>query len=91
MSYNMDGFNERSIYIHNSNDMNKLARNGSSRIDNSFAKMKVEENRANVETSQKNYSDSIEEPRGNVDNFILRTKNMRNVQNRLFNNNMFRK
>lgn len=97
-NYNTDGFNERSIYIHNANDMNKLKENNPI-FDNSFAKMRTEERRNKVETTNNNAIVSNEEVRGNKDNFIVRNTNMNNsnvkvnsnnpVQNAL-NRNMFK-
>lgn len=79
MKYNMDGFNERTNYIHNSNDMNRLKQNGPSNFDNSFAKMRVEEHRLDVETVNTDKTFVTEEVRGNKDNFILRNNNMMNA------------
>ena len=45
MNFRTDGFNERTNYIHNSNNLNKLRKNGPSNIDSSFAKMRTEERR----------------------------------------------
>lgn len=91
MNYNTDGFNERSIYIHNSNDMNKLTKNGPTKIDNSFVKMKVEENKANVKNEKDDYVEVTKEVRGNVDNFVLRNQAMKNYQNNLWRNDMLKK
>lgn len=98
-NYNTDGFNERSVYIHNSNDMNKL-KNNSTNFDNSFAKMRSEERKNEVETTNDDSVDINKEVRGNKDSFIVRNKNMMNancnvnpnnpVQNAL-NRNMFKK
>ena len=60
MSYNTDGFNERSNFIHNSNDMNKLQKNGPSNFDNSFAQMRMEERRNLVETVNNNKAELVE-------------------------------
>ena len=100
MNYNTDGFNERSIYIHNSNDMNRIRENGPSNIDNSMAKMRVEENRPDVETVDTDKSIYIEETRGDRENFILRNNNINNFNrqvsqnnpvSRAMHNNMFKK
>lgn len=98
-NYNIDGFNERSIYIHNSNDMNKL-KNNNPTFDNSFAKMRTEERRKTIETSNNDSINVTEEVRGNINNFVIRNNNMMNanrgvnpnnpVQNAL-NRNMFKK
>ena len=87
MNYNTDGFNERSIYIHNSNDMNRLNQNGPSNFDNSFAKMKVEENRSDVKTVDTDVNFRYEEAKGNKENFVLRNNNMRNVNTKPNMNN----
>ncbi|MBQ9071866.1 MAG: hypothetical protein IJY25_01755 [Bacilli bacterium] len=100
MNFNTDGFNERSNYIHNSNDRNRLAKMGPSNIDNSFGKMRSEERRNLVETTNTDAIITQEEVRGSRDNFLLRNNNMRNanakptmnnpVSNAL-NRNMFKK
>lgn len=96
-NYNTDGFNERSIYIHNSNDRNKL---NNVTFDNSFAKMRTEERRNEIQTTNNDASIVIEETRGNKDNFVVRNSIMNNsnvkvnpnnpIQNAL-NRNMFKK
>lgn len=96
MNYNMDGFNERMNYIHNSNNV----RNKPNSFDNSFAKMRSEERRNMVETTNHDNVHIIEEVKGNRDNFVIRNKNMNiankkpnlnnPVQNAL-NRNMFKK
>ena len=100
MSFNTDGFNERTNYIHNSNDLNKLKSNGTSNFDNSFAKMRSEERRNIVETTNQDKVLVTEEVRGNKDKFILRNNNMRqaNVRSTMdnpvsnaLNRNMFKK
>ena len=99
-NFNTDGFNERTNYIHNANDMNKLKKNGPTNFDNSYAKMKVEENKNNVETTKSEVVFIKEEVRGNQDKFIIRTNNMRNANTRstvnnpisiAINRNMFKK
>ena len=100
MNFNTDGFNERSIYIHNSNDANRLKQNGTSNIDNSMAKMRVKENKPDVETVNTDKSIYIEETKGNRENFILRNNNLNNFNrpinqnnpvSRAMNNNMFKR
>lgn len=96
-NYGTDGFNERSIYIHNSNDKNKL---NNVTFDNSFAKMRAEERRNEIQTANNDSSVVIEETRGNKDNFVVRNSIMNNsnvkvnpnnpIQNAL-NRNMFKK
>lgn len=99
-NFNTDGFNERTNYIHNANDMNKLKQNGTTNFDNSFAKMKVEENKSDVETTKSEVIFTKEEARGNQDNFIIRNNNMRNANikpsannpvSNAMNRNMFKK
>lgn len=79
MAFSNDGFNERNIYIHNSNDMNKLNSNGPSNFDNSFAKMRSEERRDLVETTNKDQTILVDEVTGNKDNFLLRNNAMNNA------------
>lgn len=78
-NFNTDGFNERTNYIHNANDMNKLRQNGPSNFDNSFAQMKVQENKSDIETAKSEVVFVKKEARGNQENFVIRTNNMRNV------------
>ena len=79
MNYNTDGFNERTNFIYNANDKNRLDINGPSNIDNSFAKMRSEERRDLVETTNQDTNQFVEEVRGTKENFILRDNNMRQV------------
>ncbi len=98
-NYSTDGFNERTNYIKNSNDINRLKENECT-FDNSFAKMRTDERKNMVETTDNTNVDNVEETRGNKDNFIVRNNNMMNanskvnynnpVQNAL-NRNMFKK
>lgn len=100
MNYNTDGFNNRNIYINNSNDRNNIARNGPSNIDSSFAKMRINENRPDVKTVNNDKVIVTEEVRGNRENFVLRNNNMINANarvnpnnpvNNAINRNMFKK
>ena len=100
MNYNTDGFNERTNYIHNSNDINKLNSSGTSNFDNSFAQMRIDERRNLVETTNQDKVVVTEEVRGNRDNFLLRNNNMRqanvkptmnNPVSNALNRNMFKK
>ena len=100
MNYNTDGFNERTNYIHNSNDLNRLNANETSNFDNSFAKMRSEERRDLVQTVNHDKAEVIEEIRGNRENFIIRNNNMRqatvkttmnNPVNNALNRNMFKR
>lgn len=100
MNYNTDGFNERTNYIHNANDINKLNSNGPSNFDNSFAQMRTDERRNLVETTNQDKILVTEEVRGNKDNFLLRNNSMRqanakptmnNPVSNALNRNMFKK
>ena len=81
--YNIDGFNERTTYIKNANGKRRLNTNamlGKNVIhDSSFAQMKVNENKPDVETVNKDYQEYIEDPRGNKDNFVLRNYNLNHI------------
>lgn len=74
MKYNTDGFNERSIYIHNSLDKNKHHSN----FDNSFAQMRALEHKNDVTTVNCDKTFDYVEARGERENFVLRNNNMRN-------------
>ena len=76
MNFNTDGFNNRSNYIHNSNDRNRINKIGPSNIDNSFAKMKIDENKPDIKTVNTDKAILKEEVRGTKENFILRNHNM---------------
>ena len=84
-NFNTDGFNERTTYIRNANDQNKLSKMNHN-FDNSFAEMRVQENRPDVQTVNTDKTILAEEAKGNVNNFVLRQNNMRNV-NRPINDN----
>lgn len=87
MNFKNDGFNERNNYIRNSNDINRLRKNGPSNIDNSFAKMRVLENKPNINTSDHDVKIRVEEVRGNRENFVIRNNNMRNANTKSNSNN----
>lgn len=100
MRFNNDGFNERTTYIRNSNDLNKLRKNGINHLDNSFAQMRTEERRNLVETTNQDQVIVTEEARGNKDNFLIRNNNMNKVNSKpnmdnpvsnVLNRNMFRR
>ena len=100
MRFNNDGFNQRSNYINNSNDQNNLVKNGPSNFDNSFAKMRSEERRGLVETTNQDQVFIKQEVRGNKDNFLIRNNNMRhanvkpnmnNPVSNALNRNMFKR
>ena len=77
MKFN-DGFNERMNYIHNSNDMNRV-KNNPNNFDNSFAKMRTDERRNLVTTTNQDQVIVTEEVRGNKDNFLIRNNNMNRI------------
>ena len=83
MNYNTDGFNERMNYIQNSNNI----RNKQNNFDNSFAKMRSEERRNMVETTNNDQISLKEEVRGNKENFILRNNAMNNANKKPIANN----
>lgn len=87
MNFNTDGFNERSNYIHNSNDMNRLNKMGSSNIDSSFAQMKINENKPDIETVNTDTVIFKEEVRGAKENFVLRNRNIMNANMKQSSNN----
>ena len=100
MNFSTDGFNNRTNYINNANDRNRLNKMGPSNIDNSFAKMKVQENKPDIKTVSIDSTFIKEEVRGNRDNFVLRNNNMMNANRRVnpnnpvsnaMNKNMFKK
>ena len=86
MNYNTDGFNNRSVYINNANDMSKIQKNGPSNIDNSVAKMRMAENRPDIQTVNSDKKIEKVEARGSRENFVLRNHNIMNV-NKTFNSN----
>lgn len=96
MAYNIDGFNERMNYIKNSNNIREKKNN----FDNSFAKMRAEERRNIVKTSNFDSSSNYFQIRGNKENFILRNNALNNVNHKelsndpvkdALNRNMFKK
>ena len=85
MNYNTDGFNERTVYIHNSNDKNRL--NDDAIHDSSFAKMKIDENKPDMQTanSEKIYKEDVKISTNNhnvLKNFNILNPN-RNINNRV--------
>ena len=87
MNYNTDGFNERMNYINNSNDVNKLNRTDGSNLDSSVAKMKIAENKPDMQTVNRDKKIEKEYARGDKDNFVLRNKNMMNANKKVNPNN----
>ena len=73
--YNSDGFNERTIYIKNSVDK----RTNLKKVDSSFVKMRVEENKPDVKTVEHNNIVNPEEARGSKDNFVVRNYKINSV------------
>lgn len=89
MNYNTDGFNERTNFINNSNDRNRLSKM-SHNYDNSLAKIRINENRPNIQTVNHDKIISVEEVRGLKENFIIRNNNINNA-NKHLNRNMFKR
>ena len=96
MSFNTDGFNERRIYVQNENNVRQKRHN----FDNSFAKMRSEERRDLVKTTNQDQVNVVQEVRGSKDNFIVRNNAINNVNHKsipnnpvmnAMNKNMFRK
>ena len=85
MKFN-DGFNERMNYIHNSNDLNRV-KNNPNNFDNSFAKMRTDERRNLVTTTNQDQVIVTEEVRGNKDNFLIRNNNMNRMNSKPNMNN----
>lgn len=95
-----DGFNNRKLYVMNSNDRSTISRNGAGNFDNSLAKMNSER-RGLVQTTNSSVPlKPIEEVKGNKENFIIRNNhinnfgkkpNKDNYVSRALNNNMFKK
>ena len=90
MNFNTDGFNERTNFINNANDKNKLSRIGPLNSDSSFAKMKVNENKPDIQTVNTEKIILKEEAKGNRENFLLRNNNMMNVNRKVNPNNPVR-
>lgn len=83
-----DGFNERNTFIRRSNDMNKLRKNGPSKFDNSFAKMRTEERRGIVKTTNSNMCiKPLEDVRGVKDNFVVQNSHINNFNRSVNKNN----
>ena len=90
MNFNTDGFNERTNFINNANDRNRLNKMGPSNIDSSVAKMKINENKPNIQTVNTDKTILKEEARGNRENFLLRNNSMMNVNRKVNPNNPVR-
>jgi len=87
MNYNTDGFNNRSNYIHNNNDINRLNKMEPSNIDSSVAKMRIHENKPDIKTVSFEKKIIKQEVRGSKDNFVLRNSNMVNANRKVNSNN----
>lgn len=88
MNFNTDGFNERTNFIHNSNDKNRLSSmNSGNTLDSSFAKMKIDENKPNIQTASADVVVFKEEVRGAKENFVLRNRNIMNANTTSASNN----
>ena len=90
MNFNTDGFNERTNFINNANDKNRLNKMGPSNIDSSVAKMRIRENKPNIETVNTDKTILKEEARGNRENFLLRNNSMMNINRKVNPNNPVR-
>ena len=90
MNFNTDGFNERTNFINNANDKNRLNKMGPSNSDSSFAKMKINENKPDIQTVNTDKTILKEEARGNRENFLLRNNGMMNVNRKVNPNNQVR-
>ena len=90
MNFNTDGFNERTNFINNANDRNRLNKMGPSNSDSSVAKMRISENTPNIETVNTDKTILKEEARGNRENFLLRNNSMMNVNRKVNPNNPVR-
>ena len=87
MNYNTDGFNNRSVYINNANDANRLSKNGPINSDSSVVQMRINENKPDIKTVNTDKIILKEEVRGSRENFILRNNNMNNVNRPINSNN----
>lgn len=91
MAFNVDGFNERSNFIHNANNsrmLNKMSHN----YDNSLAQMRMNERKPNIETVRRDTKELNDDVQGSKENFVLRNHNMNNINmNNMLNRNLFKK
>ena len=95
MGFNIDGFNERNNYIRNSNNVRQQPHH----FDNSFAKMRSEERRNMVETTNNEQTIYVNQTQGKRDNFIVKNMALNNFNHQDTNNpvrdalnrNMFKK
>ena len=78
MAFKIDGFNERMNYIKNSNNI----REKKSNFDNSFAKMRSEERKNIVTTSNLDNSSNYYQVKGNKENFVIRNNALNNVNHK---------
>lgn len=90
--FNIDGFNERSNYIHNSNDLRNIKNHKA--YDNSFAQMKIRENSPDIKTTEKEVTNYFQSPSGDKENFVIRNYNINHINQNskpINNNNRFKK
>ncbi len=75
-----DGFNERIVYIQNSNGQNNLS-NNSIDFDNSYAKMKADERgfNSNIKTTGEDKVFTTVQARGEKENFVVVNTKVENV------------
>lgn len=82
-NFNTDGFNERNNYIRNSVDSNMLKKNPMKSLDNSLAKMRIDENRPDIKSydSKGNVNDNIvitkESMIGNIERAKMNLNNLK--------------
>ena len=79
MNYNTDGFNERSFYVHSSNDANKLKEKEPVSYDNSLPTFKMNENKPDIKTSSN--EKTIGNQDLNVNNSLLHSMGINNIRN----------
>ena len=90
MNFNTDGFNERTNFINNANDRHRLNSMGPSNSDSSVAKMKIMENKPDIQTVNTDKTVLKEEAKGNRENFLLRNNSMMNINRKVNPNNPVR-
>lgn len=90
MNFNTDGFNERTNFINNANDRNRLNKMGPINSDSSVAKMRINENKPDIQTVNTDKTVFTEEAKGNRENFLIRNNSMMNVNRKVNPNNPVR-
>ena len=73
--YNVDGFNERTIYIKNSVDKRKRLK----KVDSSVVEMRVVQNKPDIKTVERNNIVNPEEARGSKENFVIRNYKINSI------------